>query len=119
MIAERNKSVLQNIIWDPKEVINRALTKFGESIALDAVFANMYKDVEHLEVEKAILDTRLNNLTAQPPAPTGKPKLYFVRMFEPYYDYSYAWELLVCCLCIISIYLLEQLASLICLIGPE
>ena len=78
----------------------------------------MYKDVEHLEAEKAILATFLY-APPQPPAPTGKPKLYFVRMFEPYYDYSYAWELLVCCLCIISIYLLEQLASLICLIGPE
>ena len=78
--------MFNKIDWNEHNIINTAITKFGESIELDTVFANKDSDVAELKAEKATLDTRLNNLTA----PTGKPKLYFVSMFEPYYDYSYA-----------------------------
>ena len=74
LLEERNKSVLQKIIWNPNEVINRALTQFGESMTFHAVYANIISDVAELKAEKKILDTRLNNLTTpQPPAQTGKP----------------------------------------------
>ena len=51
----------------------------------------MYKDVEYLEAMEATLNQILISYAQpQPHSPTGKPKLYFVSMFEPYYDYSYA-----------------------------
>jgi len=109
LLQERNKSVLEDIIWDSKEVINRALNQFGDSIAFHAVFANIDSDVTELKAEKATLYTLLNNLTTPPPPPqppTGKPKLYFDSMFELYYDCSYAFAnyLISCSLSVLSLF---------------
>ena len=73
LIAQRNKSVLDNIVWNEQDIINKAITKFGQSIALDAVYANIDSDVAELKEEKAILNIRLNLTAVQPPATTGKP----------------------------------------------
>jgi hypothetical protein len=74
LITERNKSVLNNIAWSEQIIINKATGKFGESIALDAVFANVTKDVVQLEAKEATLNQILISYAPpQPPAPTGKP----------------------------------------------
>ena len=75
------------------------------SIALDAVYANIDKDVEHLKAKEATLNQILISYAPpQPPATQGKSKLYFVSMFEPYYNCSYAWELLVCA-CVLFLFI--------------
>ena len=61
--------------------------------------------MEHLEAKEATLNQILISYAPpQPPATQGKSKLYFVSMFEPYYNCSYAWELLVCA-CVLFLFI--------------
>ena len=85
----------------------RALNRFHNenSISYLAVYDNRTATVAELKAEKAILNQILvSHAPPPPPAPTGKPKLYFVSMFEPFYDCSYAWELLVCA-CVLFLFI--------------
>jgi hypothetical protein len=69
LITERNKSVLNVIAWSDQDIINTATEKFGESIALDAVFANIDSDVAELKAKEATLN---QILISYAPATTGK-----------------------------------------------
>ena len=97
LIAKRNKSVLDGIVWNGQDIINLAQEIFTEAVVLEAVYGNVNKNVEKLEAKEVTLQQILISYApALPQIQTGSPHLYFISMFKPYNDCSYGENIFNC-----------------------
>ena len=67
LIAKRNKSVLDGIVWNGQDIINLAQEIFTEAVVLEAVYGNVNKNVEKLEAKEVTLQQILISYAPAPP----------------------------------------------------